>query len=271
MHLVTRSRQVRVWLTAAVESYESQTYGDQIAGVYDELYDGLFDTAGAVEFLSGLARGGRALELGIGTGRIALPLQRAGVKISGVDASQAMIDRLRAKPGGDSIPVAIGDFSEPPVTGPFDLVFVAFNTFFGLPSQDEQIACFQAVASLLSEDACFVLEAFVPDLSRFDRHQRVSVDEVMLDQVRLEITRHDPVSQRIDSQHVILSEEGTRLYPVRIRYSYPGELDLMAQLAGLVLRDRWGDWRRGPFTSESHGHVSVYGSSPGTQPRTVRS
>jgi SAM-dependent methyltransferase len=247
-----------VWLTAAVEGYESSTYGDHIADVYDKLYDGLFDTAGAVEFLSGLARGGRALELGIGTGRIALPLQRAGVRVSGVDTSQAMVDRLRAKAGGDSIPVAIGDFKEPPVTGSFDLVYIAFNTFFGLLSQEEQIACFEAVASLLSDDARFVLEAFVPDLSRFDRHQRVSLDEVMLDQVRLEVSRHDPVAQRIDSQHLILSEEGTRLYPVRIRYSYPAELDLMAQLAGLRLQERWGDWRRRPFTSESHTHVSEY-------------
>jgi SAM-dependent methyltransferase len=262
---------VQVWLTAAVESYESSTYGDQIAGVYDELYEGLFDTAGAVEFLSGLARGGRALELGIGTGRIALPLQRSGVDVSGVDASQAMVDRLRTKAGGDLIPVAIGDFKELPVTGHFDLVFVAFNTFFGLLSQEEQIACFEGVASLLAENARFVLEAFVPDVSRFDRNQRVSVDEVMLDQVRLEVTRHDPVSQRIDSQHVVLSEEGTRLYPVRIRYSYPGELDLMAQLAGLRLQERWGDWRRRPFTSESHAHVSVYARIPGTQSRTMRS
>ncbi len=247
-----------MWLTAAVESYEPSTYGDQIAGIYDELYDGLFDTAGAVEFLAGLARGGRALELGIGTGRIALPLQRAGVHVSGVDASRAMVDRLEAKAGGDSISVAIGDFKEPPVTGPFDLVFVAFNTFFGLLSQDDQISCFEAVASLLAEDARFVLEAFVPDLSRFDRHQRVSVDEVMLDQVRLEVTRHDPVAQRIDSQHVVLSEQGTRLYPVRIRYSYPGELDLMAQLAGMRLRERWADWDRSPFTSDSTKHVSVW-------------
>jgi SAM-dependent methyltransferase len=245
-------------LTAAVEGYESSTYGNLIADVYDELYDGLFDTAGAVEFLSGLARGGRALELGIGTGRIALPLQRAGVHVSGVDTSQAMVDRLRAKAGGVSIPVTIGDFKKPPVTGPFDLVYIAFNTFFGLLSQEEQIACFEAVASLLSDDARFVLEAFVPDLSRFDRHQRVSVDEVMLDQVRLEVTRHDPVAQRIDSQHLIVSEEGTHLYPVRIRYSYPAELDLMAQLAGLRLQERWGDWRRRPFTSESHTHVSEY-------------
>ncbi len=260
-----------MWLTAAVESYEPQTYGDQIAGVYDELYDGLFDTAGAVEFLSGLAKGGRALELGIGTGRIALPLQRAGVHVSGVDASEAMVDRLKAKAGGDSIPVAIGDFKEPPVAGAFDLIFVAFNTFFGLLSQEDQITCFEAVASLLAEDARFVLEAFVPDLTRFDGNQRVSVDEVMRDQVRLEVTRHDPVAQRIDSQHVILSEQGTRLYPVRIRYSYPGELDLMAQLVGLRLQERWGDWRREPFNSESHAHVSVYARSPGTRSRTVRS
>jgi SAM-dependent methyltransferase len=241
-----------------VEDYQASTYGDRIADVYDDLYEGLFDTAGAVEFLAGLARGGRALELGIGTGRIALPLQRAGIEVSGVDSSQAMADKLRTKAGGDSIPVAIGDFKDPPVSGSFALVFIAFNTFFSLLTQDEQIDCFEAVARLLDHGGSFVLEAFVPDLSRFDRHQRVSVDEVTLDQVRLEIARHDSVSQRIDSQHLILSEQDSRLYPVRIRYSWPTELDLMARLAGLRLQQRWGDWRRGPFTSESHGHVSVY-------------
>jgi SAM-dependent methyltransferase len=241
-----------------VEDYRPSTYGDRIADVYDELYEGLFDTAGAVEFLAGLARGGRALELGIGTGRIALPLQRAGVEVSGVDASQAMADKLRAKTGGDSIPVAIGDFKDPPVSGSYALVFIAFNTFFSLLTQDEQIGCFEAVARLLDDGGSFVLEVFVPDLTRFDRHQSVSVDEVRLDQVRLEVTRHDSVSQRIDSQHLVLSERDNRLYPVRIRYSWPTELDLMARIAGLRLQQRWGDWRRGPFTSESHGHVSVY-------------
>jgi SAM-dependent methyltransferase len=241
-----------------VEDYQPSTYGDRIAGVYDELYEGLFDTAGAVEFLAGLARGGRALELGIGTGRIALPLQRAGIEVSGVDASRAMAARLRAKPGGDAIPVTIGDFKDPPVTGSYALVFIAFNTFFSLQSQEEQIACFEAVARLLDHGGSFVLEAFVPDLSRFDRHQRVSVNEVTLDQVHLEVTRHDPVAQRIDFQHLLLSEHGNKLYPVRIRYSYPTELDLMARLAGLRLQGRWGDWRRGPFSSESHAHVSVY-------------
>jgi SAM-dependent methyltransferase len=240
-----------------VEGYEARTYGDLIADVYDELY-GELDPATAVEVLAALAGGGPALELAIGTGRIALPLADRGVEVHGIDVSEAMVERLRAKPGGDRIPVTIGDFADVGVDGRFALVFVVFNTFFALTSQEDQVRCFANVAARLTDGGVFVLEAFMPDLARFRRHQTVTAPTVDVDRVMLDVTRHDPVAQRIDSQHILISESGIRLQPVHIRYAWPAELDLMAQLARMRLRDRWADWDRSPFTADSDKHVSVY-------------
>jgi SAM-dependent methyltransferase len=245
-------------LTRPVEGYDASTYGDRIAEIYDDLYGELFDADATVSFLAELAGGGRALELGIGTGRIAVPLAGRGIDIAGIDSSEAMIARLRAKPGGQDIPVTIANFLEVDVEGEFAVVYIPFNTLFALTTQEEQVRCFQNVARHLTEDGVFVVEAFVPDVSRYDRHQRVSVDQVNNDHVLLEVSRHDPVRQMSDTQHVVLSESGTKLYPVRIRYAYPSELDLMARLAGLRLRERFGGWHREPFTSASVAHVSVY-------------
>lgn len=241
-----------------MEGYDASTYGDRIAEVYDDLYGELFDAEATVEFLAELAGGGRALELGIGTGRIAVPLAGAGVEVLGIDSSEAMVKRLRAKPGGEGIPVTIADFVEVDVEGKFAVVYIPFNTLFALTTQDEQVRCFENVARHLTDDGVFVVEAFVPDLSRYDRNQRVSVDRVKNDRVLLEVSRHDPVHQTSDSQHVVLSERGTELYPVRVRYAFPSELDLMARLAGLRLRERFGGWHKEPFTSASVAHVSVY-------------
>jgi SAM-dependent methyltransferase len=245
-------------LTRPVEGYDASTYGDRIAEIYDDLYGELFDADATVSFLAELAGGGRALELGIGTGRIAVPLAGRGIDVAGIDSSGAMIARLRAKPGGEDIPVTIANFLEVDVEGEFAVVYIPFNTLFALTTQEEQVRCFQNVARHLTEDGVFVVEAFVPDVSRYDRHQRVSVDQVNNDRVLLEASRHDPVRQVSDTQHVVLGESGTKLYPVRIRYAYPSELDLMARLAGLRLRERFGGWRREPFTSASVAHVSVY-------------
>lgn len=233
-------------------------YGERIADVYDELYGKLFDTEGAAAFLAELAGPGPALELGIGTGRLALPLAERGVKVHGIDASERMVRNLRGKPGGDRIPVTIGDFADVPVDGRFPLVFVAFNTLFALRTQEAQVRCFQAVAEHLADDGAFVVEAFVPDPARFDRGQRTATERLAHDRVILESSVHDRATQRVDSLHVMVTEEGIRLYPVDIRYAWPSELDLMARLAGLGLRERWADWRRTPFTSESPQHVSVY-------------
>ena len=241
-----------------MEGYEAPTWGDNIASEYDAFFGYMFDVETAVEFLRDEAGPDPFLELGVGTGRVALPLAQRGARVEGIDASKAMLDALRAKPGGESVVTNVGDFGTDPLGGPYGLVFVVFNTLFALTSQDDQVRCFANVASALHKDGCFVIEAFVPDPTRWSRHQHVGVDSVELDSVKLEVSRHDPVAQRVDAQQVVVSQAGIRLYPVFIRYSWPSELDLMARLAGLKLRDRWGSWAREPFTSDSRTHISVY-------------
>ncbi len=241
-----------------LEGYGPSTYGDRIAGFYDELHQHLFDVDQTVATLAELCAGGRALELAIGTGRVALPLAARGIEVHGIDASEAMVAKLRAKPGGRLIPVTIGDFAEVPAEGKSSLIFVLFNTIFCLNSQDDQVRCFQNVSRHLATGGLFVVEAFVPDLTRFARGQNTQTSRVEIDRVVLETSRHDPVKQQVVSQHVIITEAGTRLYPIQIRYAWPSELDLMARLAGLRLRDRWSDWKRTPFTAASTNHVSVY-------------
>ena len=242
-----------------MEGYGPETYGDRIADVYDGFYDDRLDTEGAIETLTELAGAGPVLELAIGTGRLALPLAERGLEVHGIDASERMVAKLREKAGGDRIPVTMGDFADVGVEGAYSLIFVGFNTFFALQSQDDQVRCFANAAARLADGGLFVVEAFFPDLARFDRDQRTQTTDVDLDRVVLEATRHDAVEQRIVSQHVVLTEAGTKLYPTTIRYAFPSELDLMARLAGLRLHERWGGWRREPFTANSPRHVSVYG------------
>lgn len=232
-------------------------YGDRWAAVYDDRH-ALNDPGPAVEFLSGLAGDGRVLELAIGTGRVALPLAARGVVVEGVDASAAMVERLRAKPGGESIPVTIGDMAKVPVSGQFRLVYLVFNTLFALLSQARQAECFRNVARVLDPAGVFVIECFVPDLGRFNRDQRVQAMAVTEDHAILEVTRHDGAQQRITTQFITLDENGTHLRPLSLRYSWPSELDLMASGAGLQLRERLGNWSGQPFTSASSSHVSVY-------------
>lgn len=236
-------------------------YGETWAPDYDE-GPGQLDPGPAVEFLTSHAGGGRALELAIGTGRVALPLAARGVRVSGVDTSAAMVDRMRAKPGGERIPVTIGDMADVAPDGPFRLVYVVFNSLFGLLEQERQAACFRNVASVLEPAGLFVLECFVPDLSRFDRGQRVQAHEVTEDSATIEVSMHDGAAQRIRGQHIRLDASGVHLWPTVLRYAWPSELDLMASAAGLALRDRFGDWDRSPFTSASTKHVSVYGYPP---------
>jgi hypothetical protein len=249
------------------DRYGPATYGDRIASIYDEIYDERYraftsDVSTTVAFLGSFAGAGPALELGIGTGRIALPLAAAEIEVHGIDASAAMVERLRAKPGSDTIPITIADFSNFTLETRFRLVYVVFNTFFGLPTQEIQVDCFHAIARHLTDDGVFAMEAFVPDPARFDRGQRVSAVRVGPDLVQLEVTEHDQIAQSVNSQHVMLREDGIRLYPVKIRYAYISELDLMARLAGLRLRERWGDWDRSPLTSGSQKHISVWEPDP---------
>jgi SAM-dependent methyltransferase len=240
------------------ERFDASAYGEHIAAMYDALHTHL-EPAPAVEALAELAGGGRALELGIGTGRIALPLAARGVEMHGIDASPAMVERLRAKPGGAAIEVAIGDFADIAVEGAFDLVFVAFNTFFALLTQDEQVRCFANVAERLAPGGAFVIEAFVPDLNRYERRQRaLAVARIDGDRTVLDAATHDPVAQRVTTRLLVIEDERVQTYPIEIRYAWPSELDLMARLAGLRLRERWAGWSREPFTAASTSHVSVY-------------
>jgi SAM-dependent methyltransferase len=244
-----------------MDDYTDATYGDRIAGIYDERYMQTFseDTAGAVRFLTELAGAGPALELGIGTGRVAIPLAEAGVEVHGIDASEAMLSRLKDKPGGDAIPTTVGSFAGFSLPGRFRLVYVVFNTFFGLRTQEEQVSCFESVARHLTPDGAFAMQAFVPDVTRFDAHnQRVSADLVETDEISLEVSEHDPFAQRTKTTHVVVRDGTVRLYPVRIRYAHVSELDLMARLAGLRLRERWSGWDREPYPSRSWTHVSVW-------------
>jgi SAM-dependent methyltransferase len=235
-------------------------YGDRWADVYDEEF-GSRDGDAVVEFLAGLAGGGPVLELAIGTGRIALPLAARGIGVEGVDASEEMVQRLRAKPGGESIPVTIGDMADVPVSGSFALVYLVFNTLFGLLTQERQATCFRNVARVLGPAGAFVIECFVPDLSRFDRGQRVQALDVTEDAVTFDLSLHDPVAQRVTAQRVTLDGDGIRMRPVVLRYSWPSEIDLMAAQAGLRLTERYSGWDRRPFDAASIGHVSVYRSA----------
>jgi SAM-dependent methyltransferase len=231
-------------------------FGDRWADVYDERTT--LDPAPAAAFLAPLAGDGRALELAIGTGRVALPLASCGISVEGIEASEAMVERLRAKPGGEQIPVAIADMADVPAEGPFRLVYLVFNTLFNLPSADRQAACFRNVARVLEPDGAFVIECFVPDLARYDRGQRVEALAVTEDSATIEVIRHDAVAQRFMTQKITFDGAGIRLHPVALRYCWPSELDLMAAQAGLRLQERYADWDRRAFVSDSASHVSVY-------------
>jgi SAM-dependent methyltransferase len=240
-----------------VQEYTQRTYGEEWAAEYDSIH-GELDPMQAVETLADLAAGRPVLELAIGTGRIALPLKERGVEIHGVDISDAMVAQLRKKPGGEEIPVTMGNFAEVDFGGKFPIIFLAFNTIFGLLTQEDQLRLFENVAKQLTEDGVFLIEAFVPDLTRYNRDQRVSALEVELDSVRIEFSKHDPSKQLLESQIATLSADGIKMRPIRLRYAYPPELDLMAKLAGLRLRERWGGWDRSEFGPRSSQHVSVY-------------
>lgn len=239
-----------------MSNYSEETYGERVAEVYDQWFPEC-DLEG-IDFLSQLARDGKALELGIGTGRFALPLAARNIHVSGIDAADSMIAKLRAKAGSEAITVTHGNFADVPVEGEFSLIYVVFNTFFVLPSQEAQVRCFRNVAGHLERSGCFVIEAFVPDVTRFTRGQSNLATRVTGNRVELDVGNHDPATQRVVSQKVVMTDGSVRLYPIQIRYAWPSELDLMAQLAGLRLRERWSNWRREPFTSESQKHISVY-------------
>lgn len=234
------------------------TFGEETARQDLDLRRG--DEAAAVACLEQLAGPGPALELAIGTGRIAVPLAARGILVDGIDLSPAMIAQLRARPGGAQIPVTIGDFAGVPVSGVYRLIYVVFNSLFNLLTQEEQVRCFENVAAHLTDDGVFLIEAYTPDfLYRLRNDQYVDVESIEVDEVGLDLLRHDRATQIIEESHVSFSAAGVRLNPVVQRYAWPSELDLMARIAGLRLKHRWGGWYREPYTSASNLHVSVYG------------
>jgi SAM-dependent methyltransferase len=241
-----------------MENYQpAMSFGEDVAEIYDVSLRG--DEVAAVAFLEQLARGGPALELAIGTGRIALPLAARGIRVDGIDISPAMVARLQAKPGGAQIAVTMGDFADVAVSGTYPLIYVVFNTLFNLLTQEDQVRCFENVAAHLTDDGSFVVETLVPAfLYRLRNNQYVDAEAVEVDEVRLDVLRHDAAKQMLAESHVSLSRAGVRLNPVVQRYAWPSELDLMARIAGLRLKGRWGGWEREPFNSSSSAHVSVY-------------
>jgi SAM-dependent methyltransferase len=234
-------------------------FGERVAKRYDESKGEMFDPAAidsVVDFLVELAGDGAALELGIGTGRIGLPLAARGVRVDGIDLSEAMVARLRAKPGGEDIPVAIGDFAATRVEGTFSLVYLVFNTIGNLTTQDEQVACFKNAAAHLEPGGCFVIETGVPQLQRLPHGESVRPFEVS--PTHLGFDEYDVARQGLISHHYSLVDGVWELRSLPLRYVWPAELDLMARLAGMRLRERWGGWKREPFTSDSAKHVSVW-------------
>ena len=239
------------------DRFGPSTFGELNAADYDERHDP-GTTEDCVECIAEIAGTGKILELAIGTGRIALPLAERGLTIEGIEGSPDMVARLREKPGGDAIPVAIGDFAEVDVEGAFDFVFLVFNTLFNLTSQSDQVRCFRNVAQRLNDGGAFLVEAFVPDVEQFSDGQRMRAMHVGFDSVWFEAARHDPVEQVIEHQRICMTADGVRMVPLPMRYAWPAEIDLMANLAGLTLEHRWGDWDRAPFTAKSEKHISIY-------------
>ncbi len=234
-------------------------FGERVAASYDESSAEMFEPGvvdPAAEVLAGLAGGGRALELGIGTGRIALPLARRGVEVHGIDLSRAMVARLRAKPGGDAIGVTIGDFATTRVDQTFSVAYLVFNTIMNLTTQAAQVACFRNVAAHLVPGGCFVIEVMIPDLRRLPPGQNAVPFHVSPTRWAFDV--YDVATQAMSSNYVQLADGRGEYTSMPFRYVWPAELDLMAQLAGLRLRERWDGWTRQPFTSDSRQHVSIW-------------
>ena len=234
-------------------------FGERVAERYDESSADMFEpdvVDPVVDFLADLAGGGAALELGIGTGRIALPLAQRGLRVHGIDLSEAMVARLRAKSGGEAVDVAIGDFATTTVEGTFSVAYLVFNTIGNLTTQDEQVACVRNVAAHLQPGGCFVIEVGVPALRRLPPGESFVAFDVGA--THLGFDEYDVASQGLISHHHSLVDGAWEAASIPFRYVWPSELDLMAKLAGMRLRDRFGGWKREPFTSESTKHVSVW-------------
>ena len=248
-----------------MEKYGPETYGDLFACVYDDWYGDDGNVAVSImgnpdvvaEKIFSLADGGSVLELGVGSGRLALPIAKKGLDVTGVDASDAMLDLLRAKPGSEAIRIIKGDMADPPGLEPetFSLIFVGFNTFFNLTSQKDQESCVAAVERLLKPGGRFIIEAFVPDPKT---HDGFSIRSIEVDRILADAVLTDEEEQTITGQRIEMTSSGNRLFPYLLRYVYPSQLDDMTSAANLVLEHRWEDWLDSPYTEESTVHVSVW-------------
>jgi len=249
-----------------VDGYRPETYGDAFADVYDDWYAGVGDPATAVARLAAMAAGGSVLELGVGSGRLAVPLAATGTPVWGLDASPAMLARLAERDGGAAVRAVAGDMADPVAAlagddhPAFAVVVAAVNTFFLLPSPAAQASCLRGVAALLAPGGMLVLECYVPGDPPAEVERRLEVRTVAVDHVVLTVTAHDPAEQRVVGQHVELRESGTRLRPWVVRYSTPEQLDRLAAVAGLLLTERHAGWDGAPFDDASAMHVSVYGA-----------
>jgi len=245
-----------------MEGYDDTTYGERFAEVYDDWYGSITDTLACVDAIVALSGGrhggGNILELGVGTGRLAIPLTELGMRVTGVDASPAMLERLRTKPGGERVTAVLGDMTDPPVpTQAFTVAFVAYNTLFNLVGPGQQQRCLTNCASRLEPGGALVVEAYVPSPGGAAADV-VTTRRVTANQVVLSVSRSDPDRQEVQGQYVDITEAGIKLRPWHIRWSTPEQLDAMAADARLRLEDRWADWAGTPFTDASASHVSVY-------------
>jgi SAM-dependent methyltransferase len=240
-----------------VTEHDASVYGSLVTDVYDELYQGVYDTAGAVACLAELAAGGPVLELGVGTGRIAIPLAAHGLEVHGVDGSPEMLAALAKKPGAETIKLTLGDFSTVRLDERFAVVALVVNTIFALPDQASQVRCFERAAEHLRPGGRFVIEAWVPE--PLPAGVSLRPRKLAEGHVGLVVSEHDPARQVLSTTQVALGGAvGVRVFPVVHRYAWPSELDLMAQIAGLACEDRWSDWHGSPFDATSTSHVSVY-------------
>jgi SAM-dependent methyltransferase len=234
-------------------------FDERIAATYEAKWPELFEPSvvdPAVDFLAGLARSGTALELGIGTGRLALPLSRRGIRVHGIELSPAMVARFMEKPGAEGIGVTIGDFATATVPGTFGLAYLARNTIMNLTTQDSQVDCFRNVADHLEPGGCFVIEVIVPELRRLPPGE--SFRPFTVTPGHLGFDEYNVAAQGVVSHHYWVTDGEFETFSAPFRYVWPAELDLMARLAGMTLRERWSDWQRQPFTNDSRSHISVW-------------
>ncbi len=243
----------------SVEHGDDGYFDERAAARYDESTAEMFAPAAVapvVDLLAELAGSGRALELGIGTGRIALPLAQRGVPVHGIELSKAMVAKLRAKPGGERIGVTIGDFATTTAQGKFSLAYLVFNTIMNLTTQAAQVACFRNVAAQLEPGGCFVIEAMLPEIQRLPPGETIRAFHVS--ETRWGFDEYDVATQALTSHHFWVADGRVERSSIPFRYVWPSELDLMAQLAGMTLRERWGGWKRQPFTGDSRKHISIW-------------